>query len=187
MSLTAWAADEEKSFKANRAVTYAAKSSQGKVTVAVVPYHREEDVRVAFGKANLLEFGILPVLVVIDNDSDQALRLNLKAQYVEGRSRVAATPAEDVPYLNAPSRPRPLDQPARYPIPLPKKKNKLAAWEIDGRAFRAKMVPPGESVSGFFYFRTPYDARGSIYLTGLSEAASGKELFYFDLPFETEK
>jgi hypothetical protein len=62
------------------------------------------------------------------------------------------------------------------------KKNPLDAWEIEGRAFAAKMLPPGQSASGFFYFRTGLQHGATIYLNGLTEAATGKELFYFEIP-----
>ena len=55
-------------------------------------------------------------------------------------------------------------------------------WEIEGRAMSAKILPPGESASGFFYFQTIMQPGSMIYLNGLYEAASGKEIFYFELP-----
>ena len=182
--LCAFAADKEKSsYPIERAVKYAAKSTQDKVTVAVKMLDNPEENRQAFGKANLLDYGVLPVLVVIDNDSNKAIRLNLKCEFVNAQGKRAdSMSAEDVQYRNTPKRPNPLDQPARYPIPLPKKKNKLETWEIKGRAFSARMVPAGESVSGFFYFNVQPRNGSSIYLNGLSEAASGKDLFYFEIP-----
>jgi hypothetical protein len=68
------------------------------------------------------------------------------------------------------------------PIPLPKKKNPLADPIIDERGFAAKVVPPGDSVYGFFYFQTPHRRGSQIYIKGLREAQSGEELFFYEIP-----
>jgi hypothetical protein len=65
-----------------------------------------------------------------------------------------------------------------------KKKNPLSAWEIEGRAFLARMIPGGESASGFFYFQTAHRPGSSLYLSGIRVASTGKELFYFEIPLE---
>ena len=64
------------------------------------------------------------------------------------------------------------------------KKNPLDAWEVEGRAFAARMLPPNQTASGFFYFQTGLQRGATIVLNGLSEAASGKDLFYFEIPLE---
>jgi hypothetical protein len=61
-------------------------------------------------------------------------------------------------------------------------KNPLDTWEIEGRAFAAQVLPPGQSASGFFYFQTGYQKGSSLYLSGMSEAESGQELLYFEIP-----
>ena len=117
-------------FRPGRAVTYPAKLTEDKVTVAVKAYEREDDLRAAFGKTPLAQYGVLPVLVVIDNDSNKAVRLNLRVEFITGDNRrIVATPAADVPYLKNAKAPRAPGQPSPLPIPLPKKKNKLLSWE----------------------------------------------------------
>ncbi len=99
------------------------------------------------------------------------------------RDRVDATPAKDVRYLTGPSRPSVTPNP--IPTGAPKiggHKNPLDTWEIEGRAFTAKMLPPGQSASGFFYFQSGFQRGSSLYLSGLREADSGKELLYFEIP-----
>jgi hypothetical protein len=146
-------------------------------------YVSPDKVKTAFGKLDPYQYGILPVLVVIQNDSDKTIRLDgLKAEYVgPNRDRVDATPAKDVRYLRGPERPGVITGPGGKPKIL-SKKNPLNAWEIEGRAFAAQMLPAGQSASGFFYFRTGVQRGATIYLNGLAEAASGKELFYFEIP-----
>ena len=63
------------------------------------------------------------------------------------------------------------------------KKNPLDEWEIEGRAFSAKVIPPGQSASGLLYFRTPEtSAAASVYISGLANAVTGKQLYYFEIP-----
>ena len=111
--------------------------------------------QLAFGKLQPNQFGILPVLVVIQNDSDKAIRLDrLKVEYVgPNHDRVEATPAKDVRYLRPPQRPGAIEGPAGKVKVLKTKKNPLDEWEIEGRAMSAQMLPPGQSASGFFYFQ----------------------------------
>jgi hypothetical protein len=67
---------------------------------------------------------------------------------------------------------------------LKSKKNPLDEWEVEGRALTALMLPPGQSASGFVYFQTVLQPGTTIYLSGLYEAATGKEIFYFELPLQ---
>ena len=93
-----------------------------------------------------------------------------------------ATPAQDVRFLNGTRAPNRL--PGTPPIPIKKApKNPLAEWEIEGRAFAAKMVPPGQSASGFVYFQVPQSSTAaSVYISGLEDPVSGKELYFFEIP-----
>lgn len=179
---TALPADKDKRFAPGPASSYPTKQTQGQVTVAAVPYVSDEEIRSVFGKANPYKNGILPVLVVIQNDSGQALRLDLRTEFIDSRERhidavspreiLAAGPGPKAPKIGG----------GGSPIPLPKHKNPLNAPEIEGLAFSARMLPAGESVHGFFYFQTQMEPETRLYLTGLSEAKSGKELFYFEIP-----
>jgi hypothetical protein len=176
----AFAADKETPFKAAPAASYPHHQTNGKVTIAAEPYLSDDKVKAAFGKVNPYTYGILPVLVVIQNDSDQTIKLDkLKAEYVgSGSNRVEATPAQDVRYSRGANRPTvPVG-----PIPSRIKKNPLNTWEIEGRAFAAQVLPPGQSASGFLYFQTGLQPGSVLYLNGVVEAGTGKELLYFEIP-----
>jgi hypothetical protein len=177
----AFAADKEPPFRPAAADSYSHQTSE-RVTIGVDAYSSAEKVKTAFGKVNPNLYGILPVLVVVQNNSDKTIRLTkLHAEYVgTNNNRVEATPARDVRYLNPEISPRTISSPGR--IPLPHKKNPLDAWEIEGRAFAADTLPPGNSASGFFYFQTEQQPQATIYLSGITEAATGRELLYFEIP-----
>ena len=80
---------------------------------------------------------------------DVAISLDrLKVEYAgPNHDRVEATPAREVRYLRPPQRPGAIEGPAGKVKVLKTKKNPLDAWEIEGRAMSAQMLPPGQSAS----------------------------------------
>src|ERR1700734_1912565 len=185
------AADNNKDaakFSPGPASSYAAKQTNDRVTVAVVAYDTEELAHTAFGKLNPNQYGVLPILVIIQNDTDQALKLDkLQAEYtgVDGRS-LEATPADEVQTLGGTDRPN-IPTTTNPISKLHKHKNRLDVWEIDGRSFAAKLLPPHESAHGFFYFQTTHRPGSKFYLTGVKVAATGQDILYFEIPLENPK
>jgi len=180
----AFAADKEAPFKAAPASSYAHHQTNGDVTIGVDAYASGEKIKAAFGKLDPYQQGVLPVLVVVQNDGKETIRLDrLKVEYVgPSGTRVIATPPKDVRYTRGPDRPTlgnngPLGK-------LRTKKNPLDAWEIEGRGFAAQMLPAGQSAAGFFYFQIGLETGATIYISGMSEAKSGKDLFYFEVPLQ---
>jgi len=177
------AADKDAAFKPGPAASYASHQTNEKITIGVEPYNSGDKIKAAFGKLDPYQYGVLPVLVVIQNDSDHAIRLDkLRAEYVgPNRDRVEATPARDVKYLQGPDRPNAIPGPGGRVKVLKPKKNPLDTWEIEGRSLAAQMLPPGQSASGFVYFQTGLQRNATIYLSGMTEAGTGKEILYFEL------
>jgi len=184
LSITAaFAADKEATFHPDAAAHYMHHQTNAQVTIGVDPYVDEDKAKTAFGKLNPYQLGVLPVLVVIQNDSNKTIRLDRIHAVYNGPQgdKVEATPAKDVRYLRGPNRP----SVPTTPLPkLSKGKNPLNAWEIEGRAFAAKMLPAGQTASGFFYFQTGLKRGSTIYLSGLADAATNDELFYFEIPLQ---
>jgi hypothetical protein len=182
----AFAADKEKpKIEIHPAASYPHHQTSQGVTIAAIPYDTEELAKSAFGKLNPNERGILPVLVVIDNPTASAIRLNrLKIEYTApGGLRVLNTPAQDLRFLNGAREPKISPGPVGG-IHVSRDKNPFGEWEIEGRAFNAKMIAPNDTASGFFYFQTGRRGGASLYLSGLVDAKSGQELFYFEIPFD---
>ena len=151
------------------------------VVIAAHPVVEEEDVRLVFGKLNPKRYGVLPVLIAVTNDSAKTIRLEgMSVEYAPlGSKPIESVPPQEVPYLHGPSKPKVKIN----PLPIPSSsKNPLSAWEIEGRAFTAKMLPPGESASGLYYFQADHRTQATVFVKGLREAASGEELFYFEIP-----
>lgn len=185
------AGDKEKPpFKPGPVDSYAFRQTLDNVTVAAALFRSDTETAPAFGKLNPNRYGILPILVVIRNDSGKTLALDrLKLEFITpDRDHIEPTPPSEIRYLRGADRPNPV---GASPVPgLPtrvsRKKNPLDAWEIEGRAFTARMLPPQETASGFYYFRAFFRSGSVLYLRGIREASSGKELFYFEVPLDKE-
>lgn len=185
--LGVYANASEKPFQAGPASEYAHQTS-GQVTIGAKSFDSEELTSSAFGKkADLLRYGVLPVLVIVENKRDKALDLrNLQVNLVasDGRHASAVSP-EDVPFLATEGKhPSQSGTHMPLPVPLPKKKNPLETPAIVERAFSAKMLPPGDSASGFFYFEAKPESGDKVYLDGLRDARSGQEIMYFEFGLE---
>jgi hypothetical protein len=172
------------------ASSYKGAQTLDKITIAAVPYVTDDETQPAFDKLNPNKYFVLPILVVMQNGTGKALRLDLKAEYVTADGQhIPATPADDVIYLDAVTKPPKIYDPNALGIPLPRKRVKkgpLNVWQIPGRAFSAKLLPPGETVSGFFYFQANYEPGTRIYLTGVRDAATGQDFFYYEVPLDRQ-
>src|SRR5499427_7199341 len=87
--------DKETPFKAAPAGSYASHQTNAQVTIGVEPYSSGDKVKVAFGKLDPYQYGVLPVLVVIQNDSAQSIRMDrVRVDYMApDGNHVDATPA----------------------------------------------------------------------------------------------
>jgi hypothetical protein len=192
LSIAALAGDDKDKpkFSAGEAESYPNHQTLDKITLAAIPYVTEDQARQAFGKVNPAQHGVTPVLVIMKNDTGKALRLDLRAELIDpGNRHLEATPAGDVVYLDTTIKRPSMPGTTPYPNPFPKKQKKgpLNTWEIEGRAFAPKLLPAGESANGFFYFQTQLIPGSKLYLTGIKDAASGKDYFYFEVPLEAVK
>ena len=182
----AFAADKDDTFHAPPAASLAHHQTNEQITIGVDAYMGGEKVKLAFGKLDPSLYGVLPVLVVIQNDYAKTLQLDRLVVQFAGSTggKVDSTPARDVKYIRGPDRPRAINGPGGGTVILKGKKNPLDTWEIEGRAFAAKMLAPGKSASGFFYFQGDLQPGATVLINGLVEAATGKELFYFEVPLK---
>src|ERR1035441_6498763 len=101
------------------------RQTNAQVTIGADPYVSPDKVKTAFGKLDPYQYGILPVLVVIQNDSSKTIRLDkLTAEYVgPNRDRVDATPAKEVRYVRGPERPGVITGPGGKPKILSDRKS----------------------------------------------------------------
>jgi hypothetical protein len=184
------AADKDKGhFEPGPASSYPGHQTLDKITIAAVPFLTDAETSMAFGKLNPNKYGILPVLVVLENNTGKVLRLDLQAEFVTADGKhLSAMPPDDVQHLGAPARAPRIGGSNPFPVPLPTrvKKGPLNVWEIDGRSFAAKLVPVGERAYGFFYFYHDHEPGSRLYLTGIKDASTGQDYFYFEVPLEPQ-
>jgi len=181
----ALAADKDKPrLEVNAAGSYPHHMTSQGLTIAAVPYETEEQTKTAFGKVNPNAHGILPILVVVENNSPNTIRLErMKLEYTaQGGVKIENTPAAEVRFLRGAREPKMTPGPTVGGVRVSRNKNPLAEWEIEGRAFSAKMIPPNDKASGFFYFQTGSRGGASLIVSGLRDAKSGEELFFFEIP-----
>jgi hypothetical protein len=176
--------NDKPKFEVKPAAAYPRHQTSEKVTVAAQAMETDEETRDAFGKVNPYRYGVLPVLLVIQNDGPDAIRVErMKLEYMlPDGAHVEATPAQDVKFLDGIRQPKTINGPVGVKIRR-EPKNPLAEWEIEGRAFAARMIPAGQSASGFIYFQVSKpSAAAAVYVSGIENAVSGKELYYFEIP-----
>ena len=162
------------------------------VTIAIDPYGPEKD---SVFHVKFYDHRVLPVRLVISNDSD--LPLSLADAHIEfttlRKAKGGPLTKEDVERAIANSV-EPQDRSTtRVPLPVPiprskpKRLPKNTDEEIEYLIFKAKAVEPHNTQSGFLFF----DVSGvqqpligsHILFTGIRNG-EGQELFYFDIPLQ---
>jgi hypothetical protein len=162
--------------------------SNENVTVAVDPY--DTPAKEGIFVVKYREHELLPLLLIITNDSDAPLELaDMKAELVTS-DRTKLTPDNEDDIVRRISHPNASG--TRYPVPFPTKRAKGGVSskemdEIQSAQFRAKAVEPRSSQIGFLFFdvsdiSNPL-AGARFYLTGVRNS-SGNDLMYFEVPLD---
>jgi hypothetical protein len=183
-----WAAKEFSMPKVQPALAYPAHDHHRSenVTVGLDPYDSAEKAKIFV--VNYRDHGLLPVLLVITNDSDQPIQLSdIKAQFVTAdRDKLSPATSDDLRRRITHIRP----SGSGVPLPLPKTKGGVSSKEIseiESALFQARAVEPRASQAGFLFFdvsdiSNPL-AGANFYLTGVRDS-SGNELMYFEIPLD---
>ena len=178
-------AADKNQFKPEALESYSNAQKVGGLILAADAYHEPERAKAAFGsKAKPYEQGVLPVMLLIRNDSNRTVTLEgMRIEYQADRARSAPIPPREVPFVRPAQRPQ-LDSTGPIPgrVSVRRKKNPLDAQEIQDRAFAARMLPPGELATGFLYFHALYRENAILYITGIKDPATGKDLFFVEVP-----
>jgi len=162
------------------------------ITVAIDVYGPEKD---SVFHVKFAEHRVLPVRLIISNDSDQPLSLaDAKIQLTTShKAKGEPLTKEDIERAVGRSvEPRDSSS-TRIPLPLPIPRGKPTRLpkgteeEIDYLMFKAEAVEPHNTHAGFLFFDVSgvqQPLSGSrILFTGLRNA-KGQELFYFDIPLQ---
>jgi hypothetical protein len=176
--------------KVQPAFSYPAHDRHGteNVIVGLDPYDNATKANIFV--VNYSDHDLLPVLLVVTNDSDQPVQLSgIKAELVTADGTKLSPATEDDLYRRIS---HPKASGARVPIPFPTKRVKGGVgskeWnEIQSAQFKAKAVEPLSSQAGFLFFdisglSNPLSG-ARFYLTGVRDSA-GHDLMYFEVPLD---
>lgn len=162
-----------------------------KVAIAAEPYDTKE--KEALFKFDYLAHGIMPVRLIITNNGDRPISLRdarILFQTADG-DRIQASEPEDIErtITNGEKKKRKVPLPAPLP-PVsvgPKVKMKDVEEDFNHFEYGALVVEPHMTRAGFLWYDVSdmdHPLKGAkLHLHKLRDA-DGKELFYFEIPFD---
>jgi hypothetical protein len=176
---------------AGEATTYPAFDQHDQVAIAAEPYNTQE--KASIFRIKYLQYGFMPIRLIVTNNGDQPInlidaRINFITAY--GDKIPAAVPEEVERRLGDIKRP---DGGYKLPGPLPrignKSGNKNKDLEEDFKEFEysAVAVEPHTTRAGFLFYDVDGltdPLKGAKLNLRMLRNAQGKELFYYEIPFD---
>jgi hypothetical protein len=161
------------------------------VAIAADPYNTSS--KIAIFRVDYLKYGFLPIRIIVTNNSDHPISL------ADARINFITAAGDKIPTSEIPDVERRVDQIKRpdsgykLPGPLPRignksaKKSKDVEDDFHSFEYSAVAIDPHTTRAGFLF----YDLQGianplvgaKLSLTTLRDA-NGKELFFFEIPFD---
>jgi hypothetical protein len=162
-----------------------------KVAIAAEPYDTKE--KESIFRVDYLSHGVMPVRLIVTNLGDRPISLRdarILFQTPAG-DRIQAAEPEDVERLMTRKEREGKKLPMPGPIPSIKMKPKASDKEIeqdfDTFEYQALVVEPHTTRAGFLFYdvsQLDHPLKGAkLHLHKLRDA-DGKELFYFEIPFD---
>ncbi len=160
------------------------------VAIAADPYNTRS--KISLFRVDYLKYGFMPIRIIVTNNGDKPISLaDARINFITAAGdKIPTSEAPDVERrINKVKRP---DNGYKLPGPLPRIGNKSASQskdiEADFKSFEysAATVEPHTTQSGFLFYDLEDIANplvgGKLNLNTLRNA-DGKELFYFEIPF----
>jgi hypothetical protein len=162
------------------------------VAIAVEPYDTRE--KESIFRIDYLAHGIMPVRLIVTNQGDRPISLRDARIlfYTAGGDRIQAADPEDVERVMTKTEREGKKIPIPGPFPSikmkPKASNKEIEQDFDEFEYQALVVEPHTTRAGFLFYdvsQLDHPLEGAkLHLHELRDA-DGKELFYFEIPFDT--
>jgi len=162
-----------------------------KVAIAAEPYDTKE--KESIFRVDYLSHGVMPVRLIVTNLGDRPISLRDARILFETAAgdRIQAAEPEDVERLMTRKERMGGKIPMPGPIPAihlkPKASNKEIEADFDQFEYGALVVEPHTTQAGFLFYDVSdldHPLRGAkLYLRELRNA-DGKQLFYFEIPFD---
>jgi hypothetical protein len=157
------------------------------VTIAADPYNTKE--KASCFRIDYLKYGFMPIRVIVTNDGDKPINLEqARIHFITASGdKIPAAEPEDVE-----RRTTDVKNPSGPKVPIPglnKPRTKDAKIDADFQEFeyQALVVEPHTTRAGFLFYdveNLSNPLKGAkLYLRRL-QGADGKDLFYFEIPFD---
>jgi hypothetical protein len=162
---------------------YPYKQDFQKIVIAAQPYVTQEETQELFDTKRLYERQIMPVLVVIQNNNDFAIRLRGDSIYFVDKNRTQHPPIRYEEVLLRISLNRPLTTQSTRPEVLLQGVNRDMRMDFEHKAFGEKLIAPHESDYGIVFYPRPEDANlfGSrIFIPEIYNLTENEQLIFFE-------
>ncbi len=169
--------------------------THGGMTVSALPWTDSARAKNKFGKANPLPTGILPVEVLLRNDTGNPIQIGLETIQLD--VHLQGSRLQELDWLAPEEVARRIAHPGGDPVPKmrrfpigmraigDKKVSQLAAL-LQPLALDADVVPPNGTIHGFLFFDLNHDlslaAHSSLYLPDATVIPSKQPLIFFEVP-----
>jgi hypothetical protein len=162
-----------------------------KVAIAAEPYDSKE--KESLFKVDYLSHGVMPIRLIVSNNGDRPISLrDARILFMTSAGdKIQAAEPEDVERLMTQKERQGSKIPMPGPIPAiklkPKASNKDIESDFDTFEYQALVVEPHTTRAGFLFYdvsQLDHPLKGAkMHLHELRDA-DGKELFYFEIPFD---
>jgi hypothetical protein len=162
-----------------------------KVAIAADPYETKD--KAAIFRVDYTSHGVLPVRLIVTNNSDHPISLrDARILFVTSTGdRIQAADPEDVERLMTRKEKEGSKIPLPGPLPSihlkPKASDKAIEQDFDTFEFQALVIEPHTTRAGFLFYDVSgmqHPLKGSLLNLHTIKDANGKELFYFEIPFD---
>jgi hypothetical protein len=155
------------------------------IVIAAQPYITQEETQELFDTKRLYERQIMPVLVVVQNNNDFAVRLNGDSIFFVDKNRTQHQPIPYQEVLLRVSLNRPLTTQSTRPEVLLRGVNRDMRMDFEHKAFGEKLIAPHGSDYGVVFYPRPEDANlfGSrIFIPEIYNLTENEQLIFFEFP-----
>lgn len=162
-----------------------------KVAIAIEPYDTHE--RAAIFRVDYPSHGVMPVRLIVTNNGNRPISLRDARiiLYTADGDKIQAAEPEDVERLMTRKERQGSKIPLPGPLPpikiKPKAGDSKIEQDFDTFEYQALVVEPHTTRAGFLFYDVSgldHPLRGASLHLRMLRDADGKELFYFEIPFD---
>jgi hypothetical protein len=176
-----------------------ARDTHDGLTVMANPVTDAAQSKAIFGKADPFPLGIMPVEVILKNDTQKPIRVDIDTIQLTvhprtGRQDLDWLGADEVASLIAhpegvvPSQPRRV---AGIPLPSNDKKSEKYAAQLRPLTLDGEVVPPMGMLHGYLYFNVSREMKlaenATIYVPNVYSMPSNKPMMFYEAPIGKKK